>query len=112
MSASICYLLSFSASKTFLDLKESIGLYGIFMVNGAIGLAGMFFMYHFLYETEGRSLEEIEEHYAGHEVGRMKDVKQKIRWWAPRQSLPFFQVPGTSSAHPDPSKSVMRDSGV
>jgi hypothetical protein len=56
-------VLAFLASKTFLSLKSALSLHGVFWLYGSLGFIGFFVIYWTFSETEGRSLEEIEEFY-------------------------------------------------
>lgn len=56
-------MLAFLASKTFLSLKSALSLHGVFWLYGCLGFVGFFVIYWTFSETEGRSLEEIEEFY-------------------------------------------------
>jgi hypothetical protein len=53
----------FLSSKTFLDIEHSFQLHGAFFFYGAISCVGVVFLYFRLLETEGKSLEEIENHF-------------------------------------------------
>ncbi|XP_050453617.1 facilitated trehalose transporter Tret1-like [Cataglyphis hispanica] len=70
-SGMVGYILSSIANKTFLYMMNGISLSGTFIFNALINLAGLCFLYMMLPETEGRTLREIEEHYAG--VQDLKD---------------------------------------
>lgn len=48
---------------TFLKLVNSVGVDMTFWVYSLICLAGLFWGYHYIPETRGRSLEEIEQHW-------------------------------------------------
>lgn len=63
MAAAASYLLSFSATKSFLWLKHALGLHNLFGLYGTISAFGFIFLYFFMPETEGKSLEEIEKSY-------------------------------------------------
>jgi hypothetical protein len=55
--------MAFLASKTFLYIKSAVGLHGAFWLYGSLGTVGFFVIYWAFSETEGRSLEDIEEFY-------------------------------------------------
>jgi hypothetical protein len=63
IAAAGSYILAFLASKTFLSLKSALSLHGVFWLYGSLGFVGFFAIYWTFSETEGRSLEEIEEFY-------------------------------------------------
>jgi sugar porter (SP) family MFS transporter len=48
---------------TFLKLVNSVGVDMTFWVYSLVCLAGLFWGYHYIPETKGRSLEEIEQHW-------------------------------------------------
>uniref|UniRef100_A0A146LF03 Facilitated trehalose transporter Tret1 n=1 Tax=Lygus hesperus TaxID=30085 RepID=A0A146LF03_LYGHE len=67
LSAGICaagaYLSYFFFTKTYFFFEHLISLTGVFILYGAISLAGGLYLYAFMPETEGKTLEEIEEAY-------------------------------------------------
>ncbi len=63
LAAAISYTMGFVTSKTFLDLKHCLGLAGVFSLYGSITVCGIVYVYFKLPETEGRSLEDIENLY-------------------------------------------------
>ncbi|CAH2095258.1 unnamed protein product [Euphydryas editha] len=65
LSAASNYVFSFLGSKTFINLETSIKLWGTFATYAAFGFLGSIYLYFFLPETEGKTLQEIEEYYNG-----------------------------------------------
>nr|XP_023016951.1 facilitated trehalose transporter Tret1-like isoform X1 [Leptinotarsa decemlineata] len=65
LSAAVGYIISFFASKLFLDMVATMTLPGMFWFSGGIGVIGTIVLYFVLPETEGKSLFEITEHFAG-----------------------------------------------
>ncbi|KAJ4438370.1 hypothetical protein ANN_14312 [Periplaneta americana] len=63
IAAAASYIIAFMASKTFLSLKASLHLHGVFWLYGILSLVGFIIIYFTFTETEGRSLEDIEEFY-------------------------------------------------
>lgn len=63
IAAAASYILGFFAAKTFLDIQRLVNLSGVFFVNSGVAAAGFLFMYMYLPETEGRSLQDIETMY-------------------------------------------------
>ncbi|XP_034234118.1 sugar transporter ERD6-like 8 [Thrips palmi] len=63
IAAAASYILGFFAAKTFLDIQRLVNLSGVFFVNGGVAAAGFLFMWKYLPETEGRSLQDIESMY-------------------------------------------------
>lgn len=68
------------ANKTFLYMKASMSLSGTLFFYALINFVGGIVLYYILPETEGRTLREIEEHYAG--VQNLKNRPKK-------EELPF-----------------------
>ena len=64
-SGSIGYIFGFAANKTYLHMLETLTLPGTFWFYGVVSLTGTILFYFFLPETEGRTLHEIQEHFAG-----------------------------------------------
>lgn len=52
-------------NKIFLYMVEGMGLSGTFLFYAGVNLVGGIALYLSLPETEGRTLKEIEEHFAG-----------------------------------------------
>ncbi|CAH0731940.1 unnamed protein product, partial [Brenthis ino] len=65
LSAASNYVFSFLGSKTFINLETSVKLWGTFAIYAAFGFMGTIYLYFFLPETEGKTLQEIEEFYNG-----------------------------------------------
>ncbi|PSN58216.1 hypothetical protein C0J52_05971 [Blattella germanica] len=63
IAAAASYIIAFVASKTFLGIKSSLHLHGVFFLYGLMALLGFILIYFTFVETEGRSLEDIEEFY-------------------------------------------------
>ena len=63
VSAAGCYVFLFLSSKTYLDVEHSFNLFGAFLFYGTISCVGVVFLYYRLLETEGKSLEDIEQHF-------------------------------------------------
>lgn len=59
------YLIMFVGSKTFLNFETNYALTGAFSLYAAFGFAGAIYLYFFLPETEGKTLQEIESYYSG-----------------------------------------------
>ena len=63
ITAAACYIFLFFSSKTYLDIETAFTLEGAFWFYGFISSLGLIFLYFRLLETEGKTLEEIEQHY-------------------------------------------------
>lgn len=55
------WVSNFIVTATFLNLINIFGKAGTFWLYGAIGILGIFFIWRFVPETKGKSLEEIED---------------------------------------------------
>lgn len=64
-SASVGYISGFASNKTFFTLVHSLTLPGVYWFYGLVGLLSFVIFYFFLPETEGWSLYEVEQHFAG-----------------------------------------------
>ncbi|XP_056643230.1 facilitated trehalose transporter Tret1-like isoform X1 [Diorhabda sublineata] len=64
-SAGLGYVVGFVANKTFLTMVGTFGLPAVFWFYSAVGILGTLGLYFALPETEGKSLYEISEHFAG-----------------------------------------------
>lgn len=63
VAAAISYVFGFIATKTFLILEESLSLAGVFFVYTGFNIVATVYLYFYLPETEGLSMEDIEESY-------------------------------------------------
>ena len=72
---SIGYIFSSIANKLFLYMKMDMTLSGTFLFYAAVNFAGLISLYFMLPETEGRTLKEIEEHFAG--IQKLQDRPKK-----------------------------------
>ncbi|XP_075210274.1 uncharacterized protein LOC142317603 [Lycorma delicatula] len=64
------YFQGFIVTKTYINFSNWLGLHGTLCMYGTIGIFGLFYLYYCLPETEGKTLEEIEEYF------RVRKVKQ------------------------------------
>lgn len=79
-SGALSYIFGFVSIKIFLSLTVAITLPGIFWLYTAVCFIGTIILYFVLPETEGKTLFEITEHFAGNSklsnnVTRLKDIK-------------------------------------
>ncbi|XP_049800061.1 facilitated trehalose transporter Tret1-like [Schistocerca nitens] len=65
VAAALSYVWAFTSTKTYLNMEDQLTLYGTFYLYAAISAVGFVFVYFLMAETEGRSLQDIERHYAG-----------------------------------------------
>lgn len=65
ITAAACYIFLFLASKTYLDIESGLLLHGAFWFYGCVSFVGFLFLYFRLLETEGKTLEEIENQFTG-----------------------------------------------
>uniref|UniRef100_A0A336LS95 CSON014628 protein n=1 Tax=Culicoides sonorensis TaxID=179676 RepID=A0A336LS95_CULSO len=68
ITAAINYIMYFISTKTYYDLETSISLFGVITLYVVVAFLGTIFVYFFLPETEGRTLEEIEEHFSNNKL--------------------------------------------
>ncbi|CAG7732625.1 unnamed protein product [Allacma fusca] len=62
VSTSFSYACAFAAVKTYVDIKDRIGLYGAFWIYSGVSIAGLLFVCFVVPETRGVELEEMEHH--------------------------------------------------
>lgn len=63
VAAGVSYIFGFIVTKTFLGLEVTLTLSGVFFLYGGCSVIGFIFFYFYLPETEGVSMEDIEESY-------------------------------------------------
>ncbi|XP_013139503.1 PREDICTED: facilitated trehalose transporter Tret1-like isoform X1 [Papilio polytes] len=63
IAAASNYIFSFLAAKTFIDLEINLKLWGTFATYSGFGFLGTIYLYFYLPETEGKTLQEIEDFY-------------------------------------------------
>ncbi|XP_049535903.1 facilitated trehalose transporter Tret1-like [Anopheles darlingi] len=73
------YTMSFIILKVYPTLVSSIGNENVFLFFGMVSLAGIGFVYFFLPETKGRTLQDIEEYFRGGTVSTADLVKQDTK---------------------------------
>lgn len=64
----------FISTKTFYFFETTITLFGVICFYTLVAIAGTLFMYNFLPETEGKTLEEIEAHFSDNSL-KLRDHK-------------------------------------
>lgn len=64
LTAALNYILSFISTKTYYNLETTLSMPGVALFNCIIIACGLILMYKILPETENRTLEEIELHFA------------------------------------------------
>ncbi|XP_075231760.1 facilitated trehalose transporter Tret1-like isoform X2 [Lycorma delicatula] len=69
LAGALSYVLIFIATKTYIYLSSWFHLHGTLLIYGTIGLFGLLYTYFYFPETEGKTLQEIEEFF--------KDKKKK-----------------------------------
>ncbi|KAJ8950494.1 hypothetical protein NQ318_015238, partial [Aromia moschata] len=74
LSGCVGYIFGFVSNKIFLSLVSHITLPGVFLFYGSVSLGGTVLLYCLLPETEGKSLFEITEHFAGR-----SELSNKVR---------------------------------
>lgn len=85
IAGSIGYVFNSVANKVYLYMVNGMSMPGTFLFYALINFAGGVLLYFILPETEGRSLKEIEEHYAGIQSLRSRPRKEELAFkekWA------------------------------
>lgn len=75
-AGSIGYIFSSISNKSFLHMKNKIGLPGTFLFYSTINFIGLIGLYYILPETEGKTLQEIEKFFA--QAYKLKDNSNKV----------------------------------
>ncbi|KAK4880580.1 hypothetical protein RN001_008726 [Aquatica leii] len=78
LSGASSYVFSFASNKTFLRLTAFLTIPGIYWFYGSLSFVGLFCVYFILPETEGKTLEEITNHFAGKSKLGNKMTKNKL----------------------------------
>ena len=60
ITTAFSYVCAFVGVKTFVDLRESVGLHGTFWTYSVISFIGLIFSLVFVPETKGKTLDEME----------------------------------------------------
>ncbi|XP_068619627.1 facilitated trehalose transporter Tret1-like [Battus philenor] len=81
IAAASNYIFTFLGAKTFIDLENNLKLWGTFAVYSGFGFLGTICLYFYMPETEGRTLEEIEEYFN----------KDKLKTFADDPFINFFK---------------------
>ncbi|XP_050536081.1 facilitated trehalose transporter Tret1-like isoform X2 [Daktulosphaira vitifoliae] len=63
-SCSSAYIFAFAANKSYFVVLDHIQLFGTFLMYAIVNIVGCLVLYKILPETEGRSLQEIQNHFA------------------------------------------------
>ncbi|XP_038659483.1 solute carrier family 2, facilitated glucose transporter member 10 [Scyliorhinus canicula] len=71
-SSSFNWAANIIVTVTFLDVIETIGLFGTFLFYGVVGLASVAFICLYLPETKGQSLEEIDRQFSARRVSGVR----------------------------------------
>ncbi|XP_063242433.1 facilitated trehalose transporter Tret1-like [Bacillus rossius redtenbacheri] len=78
-SGSIGYIFGFAANKVYFSMLHTLTLQGLFYLYGLTSFLGCLVLYYTLPETEGRTLLEIEEHFAGKRNLLTEKTKRQAR---------------------------------
>uniref|UniRef100_A0A182QI46 Major facilitator superfamily (MFS) profile domain-containing protein n=1 Tax=Anopheles farauti TaxID=69004 RepID=A0A182QI46_9DIPT len=71
-----CYTMSFIILKSYPAMVIAIGNENVFLFFGLVSLIGIAFVYFFLPETKGRTLQDIEEYFRGSKTTSSDATKQ------------------------------------
>ncbi|GCB76088.1 hypothetical protein scyTo_0015425 [Scyliorhinus torazame] len=71
-SSSFNWAANIIVTVTFLDVIETIGFFGTFLFYGVVGFASVAFIYLYLPETKGQSLEEIDRQFSARRVSGVR----------------------------------------
>ncbi|XP_017303938.1 solute carrier family 2, facilitated glucose transporter member 6-like, partial [Diaphorina citri] len=63
-SGSSSYIFAFAVNKLYYPMLDTFHLWGTLYFYAAISVVGTLYMYFVMPETEGRTLRDIEEHFA------------------------------------------------
>ena len=74
LSVTTNWLFAFMITKEFMSMQELLGKDGVFMFFGACSIIGSIFVYHYVPETKGKSLEDIELYFLSRSMNRGRDV--------------------------------------
>ncbi|XP_063708428.1 facilitated trehalose transporter Tret1-like [Culicoides brevitarsis] len=74
ITAACVHLMYFTSTKSYYSLETSISLFGMISFYAFVAIAGTLFMYNYLPETEGKTLEEIEAHFSDNSL-KLSDHK-------------------------------------
>jgi sugar phosphate permease len=77
-ASSIGYIFSSIANKVFYYMKNGMTLPGTFLFYAIVNFAGLISLYFLLPETEGKTLKEIEHHFAGIQKLGNKSKRQNL----------------------------------
>lgn len=74
ITAACVHLMFFASTKTYYTVETTISLFGMLCFYTLVAIGGTLFMYNFLPETEGKTLEEIEAHFSDNSL-KLSDHK-------------------------------------
>ncbi|KAF5299384.1 hypothetical protein FQR65_LT09425 [Abscondita terminalis] len=65
ISSAVSYLINFVSNKLYFRIIDSFTIFGTYMLYASICFIGIIIMYYILPETEGKTLQEISDHFEG-----------------------------------------------
>lgn len=74
ITAACVHLMFFVSTKTYYNLETTVTLFGMICFYTLVAIAGALFIFNFLPETEGKTLEEIEAHFSDNSL-KLRDYK-------------------------------------
>lgn len=96
ITSACSYIMIFAVTKTYLNVEVGLSIGGGFLLYGCITTVGLLTLYLVLPETEGRTLEEIENYFS-----------DKTRSVIDRNIRPLGVASGTTTAVTSTSDNVL-----
>jgi MFS family permease len=75
IAGTLNWLLAFIVTKTFINLRDAMGIGPTFWLFSAISIVGVFFVFFIVPETKGKSLADIQKMLAGEKVEESTEAK-------------------------------------
>ncbi|XP_075213079.1 facilitated trehalose transporter Tret1-like isoform X2 [Lycorma delicatula] len=68
IGAAVSHLFTFIVNLLYLDMEDYLSFSGVFFLYGVLGIVGLIYFFFCLPETEGRTMEEIEEMFKSKKI--------------------------------------------
>ncbi|XP_060809830.1 facilitated trehalose transporter Tret1 [Amyelois transitella] len=104
LASAVGYVFGFLTNKMYINMVDRFAVWGTYGFYGIVGLTGCIAFYFILPETEGKTLNEIEDHYAGRK--RLTNAVYRSKKRPKTEISSMFENKGTinPSFEPDISK--------